>query len=111
MGERTLNEQIEAVLEVAIKPLSAADIRRRLAGNVEAGEVSSRLSKMAKKGQAVAVEIASQAITGPRKIKGWVSPTNPLTLEYIPAIAKTPEKREISSGVVASNSCATTQAA
>lgn len=113
MGERvlTLNEQIESLLAVAVRPLSAADIRRRLSGAVEAGEISSRLAKMKSQRKVVSVEIDSQAITGPRRIKGWVSPTNPMTLEYIPDIAKTPENSEISFGEVASARDATSDQA
>lgn len=102
MGARTLNEQILDVLDLALRPLSAADIRRRVPGSVEAGEVSSRLTKMKTQGKVVAVEMPSQAITGPRTIKGWVSKTNPMTLEYIPAIAQTQQIDEGSFRQVAS---------
>ena len=102
MGERTLNEQILDVLDMALRPLSAADIRRRLKGDVQPDEVSSRLAKMRGQGKAVSVEIPSQSITGPRLIKGWVAITNPMTLEHVPDIAKTQQNSEIVSRQVAS---------
>ena len=102
MGERTLNEQILDVLDMALRPLSAADIRRRLKGDVQPDEVSSRLAKMKRQGKAVSVEMPSQSITGPRLIKGWVATTNPMTLEHVPSIAKNPENSDILSGEEAS---------
>lgn len=111
MGERTLNEQILDVLSLAIKPFSAGDIRRRLTGSIDAGEISSRLSKMKSQGKVACTDIPSQAITGPRKIKGWVAVSNPLTLEYIPDIAKTQQNSEIASRQVASVASVTSAAA
>lgn len=104
MGERalTLNDQIMQILGLAVRPLSAAEIRQRLPGDVDANEVSSRLSKMKGQRKISDLEIDSQAITGPRKIKGWVDPTNELIAEYIPDIAKPPENGPNASREVAS---------
>lgn len=104
MGERalTLNDQIIQILEMAIKPLSAADIRRRMEGDVQPDEVGSRLSKLRKRGVVLSTMIPSQASTGPRMIKGWVDPDNEIAMEHVPDIAKPPENGPNASREVAS---------
>lgn len=102
MGERTLNQRILDVLSVAMRPFSAADIRRRLHGDVLPDEVGSRLAKMQKQRKVVSVYMDSQACTGPRKIKGWVSLDNPIALEHVPSIAISQQNSEIASRQVAS---------
>lgn len=111
MGERNLREQIMDLFAVASKPLGLADIRRRLDGGVDPGEISSRLCWMLKRNKIGAVMMDSQAITGPRRIKGWYSPGNQEVIKYINSIAQTQEKGEPAVRQVASADSADEKAA
>lgn len=102
MGERNLVQQIVSLLEVASRPLTAGDIRRRLDGLVDASEISSRLVKLKKRGVVSGVLVESSALSGPRKVNAYTLARDSLDLEYIPTIAKTRENCDFSHRQVAS---------
>lgn len=101
---RSLTVQILDVLEFAARPLTSVEIWRRLGDDVTKEELASRLFKMRKRKQVVSCEVSASATTGRRKVKAYSLPpepqptdsdasahVSPITREYIPSIAKTPD--------------------
>lgn len=68
MSSLSKAEEIRRILKASGCPLSAAEIRRRMEGAVDAGEVSYRLNYMTRTGLLRHKKGPRQAITGPREI-------------------------------------------
>lgn len=66
---KSLTDKIFDIVSVANKPMTAAEVRRALPDNVEKDEVSSRLTKLAKRCFLFSYKTNRQASTGPRIIK------------------------------------------
>ena len=75
MREPGLMANILDVLALADRPLTVGDILRRLDGEVQRDDVSSRLAKLKKQGKVLVVVRKSQAITGPRMINSYLLPS------------------------------------
>jgi len=65
----SLTDKIFNIVLVANKPMTAAEVRRALPDNVEKDEVSSRLTKLAKRCFLFSYKTNRQASTGPKIIK------------------------------------------
>lgn len=71
MSQRSLTERVLDVLDLAMRPLTAAEIRRWLPDDVTAEELSSCLVKMLKRGAIEFEMVDRKAITGPRQVKAY----------------------------------------
>lgn len=71
MGARSLMQRIIDLLDAASGPLTAADIQRRLVGDIGREEVACRLAILKRRGRVVVEAVPSQAITGPRVINAY----------------------------------------
>lgn len=71
---RSLSERICDVLDLALRPLTAAEIRRRLPGDVTPEEVASCLVKMGRRGLVRSERVYRKAGTGPRQVKAYMLP-------------------------------------
>ncbi len=102
MGAMSLTEMILGLLKVASRPMTAADLWRRLPDDVQRDDVGSRLSKMRGRGQILETTVDSTAKTGPRRIKAFLLPAASVTRELVPDLAQTQQNGEIASRQVAS---------
>lgn len=71
MSLRSLTDRILDVLELALRPLTAAEIRRWLPNDVTPEEVASCLVKMSRRGQVEFQMVERKAGTGPRQVKAY----------------------------------------
>jgi hypothetical protein len=72
MRNKSLNDRILSVLELAGRPLTAGEIRRALPDLVEPNELSSRLTYLKNRRDVEAAPARRVAITGPRCIQAYM---------------------------------------
>lgn len=72
MRNKSLNDRILSVLELAGRPLTAGEIRRALPDLVEPSELSSRLAYLKARHDVEAAPARRVAITGPRCIQAYM---------------------------------------
>lgn len=72
MRNKSLNDRILTVLELAGRPLTAGEIRRALPGLVEPHELSSRLTYLRARHDVETAPARRMAMTGPRCIKAYM---------------------------------------
>lgn len=72
MSKRSLTDRVLDVLDLAMRPLTAAEIRRWLPDDVTAEELSSCLVKALKRGVIDFKMVERKAITGPREVKAYL---------------------------------------
>ncbi len=75
MAERSLSTRVRDVLDLASRPLTAAEIRRWMPEDVTPEELSSCLIKMRGRNEILHSMTDRRALTGPRKVKAYFLPT------------------------------------
>ena len=71
MAERSLSVRILDVLDLACRPLIAAEIRRWLPEDVAADELASCLTKMEARKEVIVAKVPRKAMTGPSMVKAY----------------------------------------
>jgi hypothetical protein len=71
MAESSLSARILDVLDLAMRPLAAAEIRRWIPDDVGADELASCLVKMEARKEVIVTKVPRKAKTGPSLIKAY----------------------------------------